>query len=397
MRNHTIALVAALVAARSVSAQFFEARTMGMGGASTAAANSLAASWANPALLARARENDSVSLLLPTIGALAYDKTGLLQDLEDFVDEFERLDGNGSATPQDYVDLAARLQSLSGRDVNANVGAGFALAVPSQDLAWSLHFKTWADLRAVVQVDPADLVAIATTAPGNPLPAVASEARVVGAAISEVGVSLATRFDLGGLGLAVGATPKYQRVDTYNYSVNVSTYDANDFSDDQYRNDDGAFNFDLGAAFEPGLGFTIGAMGRDLIARDYQTVTTFGEVFTYEVQPQFTLGAAWQIGLLTLAADVELLARERFADQTLSLTSLRLSDDVQTARLGAELDLAAWVQLRFGVETDFENTLDDAFSAGLGLSPFDTVHLDVAGTYIDTESYGLAVQFGVTF
>ena len=78
-------------------------------------------------------------------------------------------------------------------------------------------------------------------------------------------------------------------------------------------------------------------MARDLIANDYDTVTTFGERFTYRVEPNVALGAAWQIGLLTVTADADLVRRERFRDHTLALTSQRIEDDVQTLHLGAEL------------------------------------------------------------
>ena len=114
--------------------------------------------------------------------------------------------------------------------------------------------------------------------------------------------------------------------------------------------------------------------------------------YLYDVNPAAALGASWTTGILTLAADVDLVSAERFED------SPQLDkDDVQLAHLGAEIDLFSWLQLRGGYQTDFENTLDDAYSAGLGISPFDVFHLDVAGTYIDDKSYGGVIQMGFTF
>ncbi len=389
--------IAVLAVARPVVAQYFEARNMGMGGAGTASSHYLAAGFANPALLTHCSDGDSFGLLLPSIGAVVYDKTNLLDDLNTFVDDYQRLNNNSSATPQDYVNLANQLQQLSGRELAANLGLGLMFAVPSHEFGWALHLHSYSDLQAVAQIDPADIIAIGSTGTGGALPPLNSEARIIGAAVTEVGLSLATRFDLAGMGLSIGATPKFQRVDTFNYSVNVNTFDSNNFDSSQYRNDDGNFNLDIGVAFEPGLGLTFGAMARDVIVHQYDTVTTFGERFRYEVGPNLTLGAAWQIGALTVTADAELLRRERFRDQLLSLGVLRLDDDVQYVRLGGEIDLAKWIQLRGGLQHDMQNNIDTAYTAGVGLSPFDLLHVDVAGILVDENSYGGVVQLGFTF
>ena len=128
---------AAFVAARSAQAQYYEARNTAMGGAGTASSHYLAAGWANPALLTRFGKEDNFGFLLPTVGAAVQDETDLLTDIQDFVDEYDRLSTGG--TPTDYQSLATRLQSLSGRQLVGNLGGGMAFAMPSEGLAWSLH------------------------------------------------------------------------------------------------------------------------------------------------------------------------------------------------------------------------------------------------------------------
>lgn len=394
MIARSIALPAAsLLLASVVQAQYFEARNSAMGGTGVASSHYLAAGWANPALLTRHRESDTFGFILPTIGATAFDKDGLIDDIDDFVDEFDRIETAGTATTDDINSLADRLESLDGRQVTGTLGVGFVVGAPSRDLGWSLHARTYADLQSFVDVDPADVAAIrGLTAGSVTLPTLNSEARVVGIAITEVGVSLATAFDIAGTTLSVGATPKLQRVDSYNYGVTADNFDQNNFDDDQFRDDDQQFNFDLGAAWQPGMGLTFGATVRNMIDKSYRTVNTLGESFTYDVNPTAALGASWTTGILTLAADVDLVSAERFED-----SPLLDKDNVQLAHLGAEIDLFSWLQLRGGYQTDFENTLDDAYSAGLGISPFDVFHLDVAGTYIDENRYGGVVQMGFTF
>ncbi len=386
---------ASLLLASVVQAQYFEARNSAMGGVGVASSHYLAAGWANPALLTRHSETDSFGFILPSVGATAFDKDGLIDDLDAFVDEFDRIQQAGTASGAELDALADQLESLDGRQVTATLGVGFMLGAPSRDLGWSLHTRTFADLQSFVDVDAADVAAIRAIAGGGAvtLPALTSEARVVGVAVTEVGVSLATAFELGGSTLSIGATPKLQRVDSYNYAVTANNFDQNNFDDDQFRDDDQAFNLDLGAALEIGDGLVLGATVRNLLEQSYRTVDTLGQSFTYDVNATAALGASWHTGILTLAADVDVVGAERF-DTTSNLLD---DDNVQLAHLGAEVDLWKWLQLRAGYQTDMEGTLDDAISGGLGISPFDVFHIDVAGTYISENSYGGVVQMGFTF
>ena len=386
---------ASLLLASTVHAQYYEARNNAMGGTGVASSHYLAAGWANPALLTRHRESDTFGFILPTVGATAFDKDGLIDDIDAVVDEIDRLT-TSSGSSSEIQALGQQMEDLKGRQVTATLGVGFVVGSPSKDLGWSLHAKSFGDLQALADITNSDLSALNIGT--LPTSGFTSSARVVGVAITEVGLSLATSFDLGGTTLSLGATPKLQQVDSYNYAVNINNFDQDNFDDDQFRDDDQQFNFDLGAAWEPGAGLTFGATVRNMIDKTYRTRSISAgsglpaNSYLYDVNPAAALGASWTTGILTLAADVDLVSAERFED------SPQLDkDDVQLAHLGAEIDLFSWLQLRGGYQTDFENTLDDAYSAGLGISPFDVFHLDVAGTYIDDKSYGGVIQMGFTF
>ena len=56
-------------------------------------------------------------------------------------------------------------------------------------------------------------------------------------------------------------------------------------------------------------------------------------------------------------------------------------------------------QLRAGYEMDLEDTLDDSLTAGIGISPFDVVSLDLAGSYAGENQFGasLNLAFKITF
>jgi hypothetical protein len=398
MRTPTHLFLAALTATGAAHAQYFEARNSAMGGVGTASSNYLAAGWGNPALLTSCDESDDFGLILPAIGARAYDESGLMEDIDNFVDAYSALDGNPNATPQDYVDLGNRLLSLSGRRLNSELGGGLVLALPSQTFGISLHARSYADLQLFTNIDPNDVNTIAAAPPGGALPALSSEARIVGVGITEIGVSFARRFELAGLAVSVGVTPKYQRVDTYNYAVDADNFDAANFDEDQFRSDEDGFNVDAGVAIEPGVpGLTIGVMARNLSRQTFSTVGTAGAGFDYEITPQVAVGVAWELGALTLAADVDALPLERFDNDDLVAAGQSFVDDIQLLRFGAEFDVFGWLQLRGGYEHDLEDTLNGAISAGLGISPFEVVRLDIAGTYVEGSSYGAVAQLSLTF
>ena len=395
MRIQTCSAVAALTLASAAHAQYFEARNTAMGGVGAASSSYLAAGWGNPALLTSCDESDDFGLILPTFGVRAYDETGLIDDIDAFVDAYDQLEANPSADPQDYINLSNQLNSLSNRRVNSELGAGLVLALPSTNFAWSLHARTYADLQVFTDIDSNELGGLN---PGDPLPPLTSEARVVGVAISEIGLSLAKRFEFANFAMSLGVTPKYQRVDSYNYAVTADNFDSDNYDDDQFRADDGDFNLDAGIAIEPGIpGLTIGVMARNLRKQTYRTVDTGGASFDYEITPQATVGVAWDLGALTLAADVDAFSLERFDNDDLAAAGQAVIDDIQLLRLGAELDIAGWLQLRGGYEYDIEDTLNGAISAGLGISPFEVVRIDVAGTYVEGQSYGAVAQLSLTF
>jgi hypothetical protein len=379
---------------------YFEARNAAMGGTGVASSRYKAAGFANPALLTRFGESDDFGMLLPTVGAFADDETGLADDLQDFTDEFDRIDAllaSASVTQGELDSLAASLDALDGRELTADAGVGLAFAMPSDKFAWSLHLRSYVDVTTFADIDPADITAIQNAIADPSLPPLFSEGRALGVATSEVGFSIARELDLGGKKLALGITPKYQRVDSINYAVNIDSYDNADLDADQYMQDEGNFNLDVGASFEPGGGFLVGLMVRDALSYEYDSVVTLGESFGYKIGPVATAGVSWTNDWFTLAADVDLNARERVDEDSTSLAGLGINDDTQTWHVGGEFDLAKWFQLRAGYRGDLENTLEDAVTAGFGLSPWDVFHIEVAGIYVDADSLGVVAQLSFTF
>jgi hypothetical protein len=84
-------------------------------------------------------------------------------------------------------------------------------------------------------------------------------------------------------------------------------------------------------------------------------------------------------------------------EDSTSLAGLGISDDTQTWHVGGEFDLAKRFQLRAGYRGDLEDTMEDAITAGFGLSPWDVFHIEVAGLYVDADSLGVVAQLSFTF
>ncbi len=394
MKTYVILLALLCSSAVAFAApQGFDARNYGMGGASVASSRYNSAGISNPALLTRFKEGDTFSVILPSIGAVGSDKEDLLGAIEDFQESVDRVGvalDNLTATPADLADLATQLDNLNGKAMVGNVGGGFSFAMPSKELGWSIFAHTFVDARVTMDIDPGDTALITGATASTDLDAILSEGVVLAASVTEVGVSLAHEFDIAGLQLAVGVTPKAQRIDTFNYSVNVNTFDETDFDASQFSNDTATFNVDVGAAVTLVDNVTIGVMGRNLISRDATTVTTNGNTFTFNLDPTVTVGAAFTSddGMFTLAADVDVTEFERFKQPNSSSRMLRG---------GGEFNILDWLQFRAGAKHDLEGTVEDLYTAGFGISPFDVFHIDITGISDLDASYGGVVQLGFTF
>lgn len=69
----------------------------------------------------------------------------------------------------------------------------------------------------------------------------------------------------------------------------------------------------------------------------------------------------------------------------------------QFAAVGAEFNAWQWVQLRAGYRQNLAGNDGSAFTAGVGVSPFDVVHLDLAGLAGTDNNYGAIAQLQFTF
>ncbi len=366
--------------------QYFEARNDAMGGTGIASSHYLAAPLANPALLARFGSDDDIGLLLPAVGILGSDEDETIDGVDSAADLFDELN---EFTTDSFLarakaqQLADELDALDGDQVPVQVGASAVLAIPSEHISLALFAHSYADLIIEPNIDDADTAALRSPTP-TALTELGSSVIVTGAGVTDVGITLASSFILGTTPAYVGVSPKFQTIGIYEYESGIEDFDTDQIVDDENFTTTSAFNVDFGFVLEPSEHFTFGLAAKNLIERE---ITAVNSNITYRVEPQITTGFALHNKYVTAAVDIDVTQSRNFAVGGYS----------QYARFGAEIDAGGWVQLRGGYRHDLDENSEDLITFGLGLAPFETLHLDVTAMVGDNETYGLVAQTSFTF
>ena len=420
MNNKLIlAFAIGLYSMQTYAASFgvFDPRSLAMGGTGVASGDASNASHYNPALLAITHEDDDFSLVIPTITAGYSDPNDLRDALNTYDDaNYElALDSaitayNASTTVAQFITNSASISTatqnikdgvntLANKALVINANAGVLLAVPSKFIAVSVYTAgravgginlnvTTADntllqdyidtLSCIGKLSSSsvttDIIACDSgttdvinnttgkfnnTDTANTL---TSTVQIRGAIITEVGISLAHKFESLG-GIALGVTPKSLNVNTFDSALGVDTGNTNI---DKGRKDYTDTNFDLGMAMKLSENVKAGLVAKNLISKEYKTILNN----SVNVDAQYRAGIAYQNDWALLAADVDITKNEGFG----------FENDTQNIAVGAEFDIYDTFQLRAGYSHNLANTTnadDGTPSFGVGLSPFG-IHLDAA-------------------
>lgn len=378
----------ALIAATSgaVASENFNGRLTGMSGAGLVTAGYADGVLANPSMGAAFGEKDDVALVI-NAGGVGSDKDELIDAMDELVDYVDYLDSitNVEDLNQDMADtLIDRIRAVEDKGVNVNAGASVVLAIPNEVLSLAFIAKARAQLGVVTLIDQDDY-ALIENAVNSPFDTEDLNSSVLGkgALIREYGLALSKRFGTAdGEQWLVGVTPKRVTVETIVYNATVSEYDEDDFDAEDYTLENSATSFDAGITYISG-NLRYGLVVKDAISHDFAAID--GD--TLSIKPLSTTAIGYSNGWLKAEAALDLNAVPAFG----------LAGDVQILRAGLEVSPLSWLQLRLGLQQDLENTLEDTYSAGIGLSPFDTINLDVAAVTGQDNTVGGAVQLGLRF
>ena len=396
-----------------------EARGDAMGGTGVASAHYGSGVLLNPALLAKAQPDDDITVIFPTVGAQISDKDNLQDEIDNISDRIDYYkDVINDFGPEDLLnlgdsvqqfqnaagELADQLESLKGKTATARAGAGLAISIPHPILSVAFVAKGYAHARISSWIDQDDItyltriqsseavaIDVARDAIQNGSDEITDNLHSTGfgrvAIVSDYGIAFARQFDIGGVPVSFGVTPKLQKTWLYNYSVPIYAYDSSDWNSSRYRTDNTGFNVDAGLAADVGENWTLGLSGQNLVSRDIDAKVVNGYRDTYEITPLVTAGVAWHTGIVTVAADSDLTETKGFKSEKNS----------QYAGVGAEVRPLSWLAVRAGYRADMKGNDNDVFTAGLGFAPFNRVHIDLTGIVGEKETWGAGAQLKVTF
>lgn len=422
----------------------FDPRSMAMGGAGVAVANIATAPFFNPALLSSAHENEDFAVELPIMGVRAHDPDDFVESVDDFQnntailvndDDFvldthiTNLEGYIAGADQaqavseltlingDILALSDGLKTLDDKPVGVEMGVGMVVGIPSKSMGAALSISGWGAGGAIVNYRDAatlealamDMTAYASCVASYPAPCVddaftyvqtnddavitndvitfdantdvLSTVDVRAISVTEIALSFAREFTLLGKEISVGITPKYRKIQVFDYRADVNTAEEDDFNASDHTKDHNDFNVDLGVAKDYGNGWRSGFVVKNIIPAEFKT--TLGNKI--ELLPQARIGVSHQNEWMTAAFDLDLTKNE----------AVSFEQETQFASIGIEFNALDWVQIRAGYRANLAESDGNVLSAGLGLSPFG-VHLDLAVAGSDDE-LGASMQFGFRF
>ncbi len=383
----TAGLVAASIAqVHALPYGFYDARSVGMGNVSMATGGITTAAFSNPGMLSVNENDDTVALLLPAIGAQVIEDG----DVVNLVDEFQSI--GVPQTPGELDRQIGILNELDGASLVAAIIPNAAFVYSGDSFTWGISVR--GDAVLSTKVTNVFVPTLAQLAANNSLTPDALT-RNLGVAIAEVGVPIGTDIDVAGMQLAVGVTPRYVQVKAAQYFDKVSTASIDKIQDEEIE-DLGSFTtFDAGVTLNIANTFRVGFVAKNLIENSKTTTKrsvvlngqTYTQQSTINFDTQYRIGAAFDAGFFTLAADMDLNERKPIGFENPS----------RSLSVGAEFDAFSIAQLRVGYQSNLaEGATDpDLLSVGLGL--WLGFNLDVAAVIGDDSSYGAFVQTGFHF
>jgi hypothetical protein len=369
----------------------FDPRAMAMGGTGVAMATGANAGYFNPAMLARysVRKElaDNSRLMFPVV-SLRYSET--LSQIDNFrtsdletrlvntIDAFNTTPSTANA--QSVVDasrvLQGGLEEISSGPFDFDANVGFVLGIPSNHEGGAIIYNKRAVGDGVINQTAADnallndyiegLTFVASggaqgaahpelfDAGGNLIDQtgnLTSTARGTAVVMTEVGMSFAREFRLLGQKLALGVTPKYVKIVSYDLSATAT---ASDLTLSNEQEHDWDWNLDLGAEKQLNKAWRAGLVLKNIVGRDYAT----GLGSQVHIAPQLRAGVAYEQQRYAFAADVDITAND----------AIGAGDRSQIVAFGGEWRLGRYFKLLGGVQHNFRATGDQKkllFSAGM--------------------------------
>lgn len=396
-------IIAVTLALPSYS-ESFTAKRAGQG--FTGLTQDFTSSLSNPALLTTFDNNDKLFFSL-NVAIMAADKyhvvdtaTDISKNLDAFADDIHAIPTqNLQSTDQvkNYYDelvqqvdhIITDLKKIDKKVVKVRNGINLQILIPNQHLNFGLFTNQYGRIGGVINYSEDDekILDDAISSGNIDLDDLQSKTTADGYSIAEAGLMAAyptithVSYDL-----SVGTKLKYQRIDLYFNSVKINEFDGDDFEitdDENITNKSGA-NIDLGLYINWGdeRQWHAALVTNNLIK---QTVLHVEQDITFTLEKNTSLGLSYQNSWVSLATEIDLTDREQF-------TYLKPSKYVS---VGAEFRFYKNIQFRLGYRTDLNDIDDDIYTAGIGISPWDVLAVDLAAFTGNNDTIGAALQLSL--
>jgi len=226
-----------------------------------------------------------------------------------------------------------------------------------------------------------------------------SEIEVVGANITEIGVTVAREFEYMGETFSAGVTPKIVSLNIFEKRFGVESADEEFGSPQDFLEENSTFaftaNIDVGAAKDwPDVlrgDVRAGVVIKDLIPQTFETQS--GNELS--IGPKMRIGAAHLTRWSTLSADLDITEND----------PLKYGVPTRYLGLGGEFNAWNWLKLRAGYRNNLSVSDSHVISTGFGITPFG-VGLDLSGWFKPKsfddwdemiQDAGIVAQFSMEF
>jgi len=180
-----------------------------------------------------------------------------------------------------------------------------------------------------------------------------SSAQMAGIVVFDAGLSFAREFNIKGHDVAIGVTPKLQKITTIDYIAAADQeFDSDDLEDS--KKEESTINIDLGASYQFGENkqFQTGVVIKNLLSKTYKTALGTKIHQDAQVRGAISHSTSWS----TVAIDLDLLENKPVA----------FEDPTQFIGIGGELDAFGFAQLRAGYRMNIADTSQTQTTVGAG-------------------------------
>lgn len=350
----------------------FDARTLGMGGVSTATANLATAAWANPAMLTRQSVEDDFALLIG-VGAFIRDN----EDLIDDIDNFQSANDRG-----DLAEMEGIVGGIGGKVIAPEVTVPIALGIAFDSFSMAVSVRADAIAGGTVTN-----ISIADVLDDN-----FNILNVSGVLATEFAVSFAKDFELFERRVSIGVKPKIVDLQAFSFSESILSVDTGldivTTQDDKV--DIGDFlTVDLGLAMDLSENWLLGLNIRNLVTDQFEVGAQ-----TLNFDTEVKIGVAYHNNWVTVAMDYDLTENQPLLPGE-DFSGLK----TQYVNIGAEFSAGDYVHLRVGAAQNLAGNIstgarDTQYTVGIGF--WLGFNLDIAAIVTENSAGGM-LQTGFSF